>query len=141
MHKNNKKAKFVIKPTASDIKNHLVNWYGKDNKNSVKLVVQYIKRRKNPVSTISNLKISTEQNKIKLTWDNPTCKDFKGVYIVRNRFHKPKNHLDGDKIFAGRDTYTFDDFGSLNISKYYAIFTYDDIPNYSEPVIIKYEGK
>ena len=77
---------------------------------------------------------------MKLTWDNPTSDDFKGVYVVRNRFHKPKNHLDGDKIYAGTDNYTYDDFGSTNIDKYYAVFTYDNVPNYSEPTIIKYES-
>ncbi|MCK5294463.1 MAG: peptidase [Arcobacteraceae bacterium] len=140
VHKENKNAKFIIKATASDIKNHIVDWYAKDNKNSVKLVIKYIKRRKEPVFTVSDVKYSIENNKIKLRWENPTCDDFKGVYVVRNRFHKPKNHLDGDKIFAGRDSYTFDDFGSVSISKYYAIFTYDDMPNYSEPITIEYKG-
>ncbi len=140
IHKNAKNAKFIIKPTSSDIKNHIVNWYGKDNKNSVKLVVKYIKRRKEPVEQISNLKVSTNNNKVKLTWNNPIDDDFKGIYVVRNRFHPPKNHLDGDKIYAGSDNYTYDDFGSIQISKYYGIFTYDNVPNYSEPITTKYQG-
>ena len=67
--------------------------------------------------------------------------DFIGVYVVRNRFHTPSNHLDGDKIYAGSDNYTFDDFGNPKISKYYAVFTYDNVPNYSKSISIKYEGK
>ena len=30
---------------------------------------------------------------------------------------------------------TFDDFGAIVIPKYYAIFTYDNVPNYSEAII------
>lgn len=141
VHRNNKNAKFLIKATASDIKNHIVKWHGKDDKNSVKLVVNYIKRRKTPVQKVTNLKKVVESNQIKITWENPNCEDFRGTYIVRNRFHEPKNHLDGDKIYAGKDNYTYDDFGNINIGKYYAAFTYDNVPNYSEPVIIKYEGR
>ena len=139
VHKDNKNAKFVIKPTSSDIKNHTVDWHGQDSKNCVKLVVKYINRRKVAVEKISNFNLTKEKGQIKLTWDNPDCEDFKGVFVVRNRFHKPKNHLDGDKIYAGGDNYTYDDFGSTSIEKYYGIFTYDNVPNYSEPTIIKYE--
>ncbi len=141
VHKKSKKAKFLIKATAADIKNHIVDWYGKDNKNSVKLVVSYINRRKMPVKPVINLKQTIENNKVKLTWENPTCEDFTGAYVVRNRFHIPKNHLDGDKLYAGKDNYTYDDFGNINIGKYYAVFTYDDVPNYSEAVVIEYKGK
>ena len=86
-----------------------------------------------------NLKYFIKNGKINLTWDNPSCDDFKGVYVVRNRFHKPKNHLDGDKIYAGRDSYTYDDFGNVSIDKYYAVFTYDNVPNYSKGVSIFYK--
>ena len=139
VHKHNKNAKFIIKPTSSDIKNHIVDWHGTKSKNSVKLVVNYINRRKIAVEQVMNLKVSTQNNQVKLSWDNPVDNDFKGVFVVRNRFHPPKNHLDGDKIYAGRDNYTIDDFGNINISKYYGLFTYDNVPNYSEPMIIKYE--
>ena len=138
VHKYNKNAKFIIKPTSSDIKDHIVDWYGKDTKNSVKLVVKYINRRKVPVKQVSNLKLTQDNGKIKLNWDNPIDEAFKGVYVVRNRFHAPKNHLDGDKIYAGRDNYTHDDFGNSRISKYYAVFTYDNVPNYCEPTIIEH---
>lgn len=136
VHRENKIAKFLIRPTYSDIKNHIVDWYGKDSKNSVKLVVNYIRKRKEPVDCISNLQVGLENDKVKLTWKNPDCEDFVGVYVVRNRFHKPKNHLDGDKIYAGKDNYTYDDFGNKNIAKYYGVFTYDNVPNYSQPIII-----
>ncbi|MEA3354033.1 MAG: M14 family zinc carboxypeptidase [Campylobacterota bacterium] len=141
VHKNSKSATFLIKPTSSDIKDHIVNWHGINSKNSVKLFVNYIKKRKGPVSKVGELNISIDKNKVKLTWNNPEDNDFVGVYVVRNRFHPPKNHLDGDKIYAGRDSYTFDDFGNTNIDKYYGVFTYDDVPNYSEPTIVEYKSK
>jgi len=139
VHKVDKNAKFIIKPTSSDIKNHSVDWHCTNDKHSVKLIVNYINRRKEPIKQVTNLKLTKEKNQLKLTWTNPTCDDFKGAFVVRNRFHKPKNHLDGDKIYAGRDNYTYDDFGSLDIDKYYGVFTYDNVPNYSEPVIIEYK--
>jgi len=136
VHRDQKIAKFVIRPTYSDIKNHIVNWYGKDSNNSVQLVVNYIKRRKEPIASISDLSLSIENDKVKLNWTNPNTEDFRGVYVVRNRFHIPKNHLDGDKIYAGRDNYTYDDFGNKDIAKYYSVFAYDNVPNYSEPQFV-----
>jgi predicted deacylase len=141
IHKQNKKAIFVIKPTSTDIKNHIVNWHGQDSKNSVKLFVNYIKKRKLPTQQVSNVKTTVENAKVKLTWENPKCDEFVGTYVVRNRFHPPKNHLDGDKIYAGQDNYTYDDFGNSSIDKFYGLFTYDNVPNYSEPVVVEHKGK
>jgi hypothetical protein len=139
-HAKNQEAYFIIKPTASDIKNHTVDWYGKDSQNSVKLVIRYIQRRKEPTAPITNPTQIIDNGKIKLTWENPEDGESVGTYVVRNRFRPPTNPLDGDKIYAGRDNYTYDDFGSISIEKYYAIFSYDDVPNYSEPVIIHFQG-
>jgi predicted deacylase len=139
-HKESKNASFVIKPTSSDIKNHIVNWHSKSSNNNVKLYVKYINRIRESVEKITNLSLAIDKKLVKLTWQNPDDENFKGVYVVRNRFHKPKNHLDGDKIYAGRDNYTYDDFGNININKYYAVFTYDTVPNYSDPVVIEYKS-
>ncbi|HFU76580.1 MAG TPA: peptidase, partial [Arcobacter sp.] len=139
-HFKNEEAYFIIKPTTSDIKNHTVDWYGKDSKNSVKLVIRYIQRRKEATAPIKNPSYAIENGKIKLIWDNPKEKEYVGTYVVRNRFRPPTNPLDGDKIYAGPDNYTYDDFGSASIEKYYAIFSYDNVPNYSEPVIIHFQG-
>ena len=141
MHKDDKDVKFIIKPTSAVSKNHLVEWYGNDSDEySVKLVIKYINKRKFPLQSVSNLKVQVENSKVKLTWDNPKDKDFVGAYVVRNRFHKPKSPFDGTKLYAGRDNYTYDDFGNKNIDKYYAVFTYDDVPNFSEPAVIEYKG-
>jgi carboxypeptidase T len=139
VHKNKKFAHFVIKPTSAISKNHLVQWYS-DDENGIKLVINYINRRKYPVKCVEDAKVFWDNGKIKITWKNPKDDDLVGIYVVRNRFHIPKNPYDGDKIYAGRDEYTYDDFGSKNIDKYYAIFTYDNVPNYSEAIIIQYKA-
>jgi hypothetical protein len=46
--------------------------------------------------------------------------------------------MDGVKIYGGTATYTFDNFASFDKEKYYAVFAYDDVPNFSEPAVIKY---
>ena len=139
-HKLKNEAKFIIKATSSNITNHFVSWHNKDNKNTLKLVVKYINRNKQYSQQVSNVKTSIENNKVKLSWQNPLDNNFVGVYVVRNRFHIPSNPLDGEKIYAGNDNYTFDDFGNPKISKYYAIFAYDNVPNYSKSTIIKFKS-
>ena len=138
IHQNKKIARFIIKPTSADIKNHIVDWYGKDGDNTVKLIINYIKRRRKPIESISNLILSIDNNRVKLNWDNPITEDFIGVYVVRNRFHIPRNHLDGDKIYAGKDNYTYDNLGNIEIAKYYSVFAYDNVPNFSDPLSIEY---
>lgn len=109
---------------------------------SPKLIVEHIPRRRVAVEKVSNAKLIKENGKIKLTWDNPNDPAFKGVKVIKNAYRKPFSTHDGQKLYAGADNYTFDDFGGAkDIVKYYAIFTYDDVPNYSEPTIIEYNPK
>ena len=77
---------------------------------------------------------------IKLTWKNPKDEKLKGVFVVRNRFREPSSPYDGVKLYAGLDEYTYDNFGSLDVDKYYSVFTYNDVPIFSEPVTIEYIG-
>jgi len=48
------------------------------------------------------------------------------------------NPFDGVKLYAGKDNYTYDVYGSTKIDKYYAVFSYDDVPNYSAGTSIRY---
>ncbi len=134
---------FVLKPTSSirGIKNKSVSWEVKNQSLSPKLIVEHIPRRRVAVEKVSNAKLIKENGKIKLTWDNPNDPAFKGVKVIKNAYRKPFSTHDGQKLYAGADNYTFDDFGAKDIVKYYAIFTYDDVPNYSEPTIIEYNPK
>jgi hypothetical protein len=63
-------------------------------------------------------------------WQNEKYISSVGFFVVRNRFRIPKSPFDGDKIYSGKDNFTYDGFGSLDIAKYYAIFNYDNIPNH-----------
>ncbi len=135
MHSKNKKLEIVINPISTDnnTKNRIVKWGIKP-----KLVIEYIKRRKKPLSKVTNLNYKIEKGKIKLIWKNPKDSDFVGSYVVRNSFHPPKNFMDGVKIYGGKDEYTYDTFGSLDKEKFYSIFTYDNVPNYSEPEVLHF---
>lgn len=133
---------FILKPTSAKkaIKNKKVHWEVKNISLSPKLIVEHIPKRRYPLESVTNAKLSIENNKIKLTWDNPKSDNLVGVKVIKNPFRKPYCNQDGQKIFAGLDNYTYDDFGALDVDKYFAIFTYDDVPNYSKPTILKYES-
>jgi hypothetical protein len=133
-------AKFVIHPTSVLSRDHLINW-AHEGKKAAKLNVKYIKRRKYPLPSPVNLKTFIENKLIKITWDRVEEDDLVGYYVVRNRWHVPKNPFDGVKLYAGPDNYTFDNFGSLDVDKYFAVFTYDNVPNYSEASTIHYQSK
>jgi len=133
---------FVLKPTSSQklIKDKKVSWEIKNQNLSPKLIIEYIPKRRYPIEKVTNAKLTKENGKLKLTWDNPKNPDLKGVKVIKNAFRKPYSTHDGQKLYAGMDNYTFDDFGAKDIDKYYALFTYDEVPNYSEPVIIEYKA-
>ncbi len=132
-HKQKKKLEIIINATTSlsSVKGRIVRWSERP-----KLVIEYIQKRKFPLQKVENLHYTIENGAIKLTWKNPKDKDFVGAYVVRNSFHPPKNFLDGVKIYGGKDEYTFDRFGSLDRDKFYSVFTYDNVPNYSEPQVL-----
>lgn len=133
-------AAFVIRATSeSESSLKVIDWHEAGHKNEVKLVIKYIKRRKTPPLPVSNLKATNENGVVKLTWSNPEAEAFVGTYVVRNRFRPPSSPYDGVKLYAGADDFTYDSFGSSKISKYYAAFSYDDVPNYSEPEVIYFE--
>lgn len=134
---------FVLNPTSSKkaIKDKSVSWETQNKSLSPKLILEHIPKRRNPVAQVTNAKIIKDNGKIKITWDNPKENGFKGVKVIKNAYRKPYSTHDGQKLYAGVDNYTFDDFGAKDINKYYALFTYDDVPNYSEPIILEYKVK
>ncbi|CAA6803724.1 MAG: Carboxypeptidase A1 precursor (EC [uncultured Sulfurovum sp.] len=138
--RNNSEAKFIIRPTSMLSRDHIINWAYK-GKGAAKLKINYICRRKQPLPSPVNLQVFVENKLVKLTWDKITDEDLVGYYVVRNRWHTPKNPFDGVKIYGGTDNYTFDNFGSTHVDKYFAVFSYDNVPNYSQPSDIKYNAK
>jgi hypothetical protein len=139
MHESNKEAKFIIRPTSALSRKHLISWEN-HGKKSAKLMIKYIKRRKNAPKAPQNLVVSVEKNQVKIAWDKVADDALVGYFVVRNRWHVPKNPFDGVKLYAGVDNYTYDNFGSTKMDKYYAVFSYDDVPNYSVATVVKYKG-
>lgn len=133
----------ALKPTSSKkaIKNKKVFWEVKDSKLSAKLIIEYISKRRFALPQVTNAKFELENGKIRISWQNPKDEDFVGVKVIKNPFRKPLSSQDGQKLYAGKDNYTYDDFGALDKNKYLAIFTYDDVPNYSKPVILEYKAQ
>jgi hypothetical protein len=138
MHENNKEAKFIIRPTSVLSRQHLINW-ACSGKKSAKLMIKYIRRRRVAPQAPKNLSTKIDKKLVKITWDRVEDEGLVGYYVVRNRWHIPQNPFDGVKLYAGADNYTYDSFGSTKMDKYYAVFSYDDVPNYSEGAVIEYK--
>ncbi len=134
MHQDGKKLKLVIRATSSKgVKNRVVSW-----SSDVELVVKYIFKRRTPPERAKNLHITKDSGMIRLNWDKVNDESMTGYYVVRNSFHIPKHFTDGVKIYGGSDTYTYDNFASFDKEKYYAVFTYDDVPNFSKGATVEY---
>ena len=139
LHKNNEPYYFIIRATsASKERSALVNWHREGTPLEARLVIHYIERRKTALPPPSHLEACIEANTVKLSWKNPEHDDFVGAYVVRNRFHPPKSPHDGVKLYGGKDEYTLDNFGNANIAKYYSVFSYDNVPNFSQPACVFY---
>ena len=138
-HHQSETLHLIIRATStSQQKNGQVTWHTQDINKAPRLVIEYIERRKQSVDSCTNLNAKIENGVVKLTWNNPSHPDFVGSYVVRNSFHPPRSPFDGVKLYAGADEYTFDSFGNPNETKYYAVFSYDNVPNYSQPIILQY---
>ncbi len=139
--KSREKVCFRLRPTHGQaLKNtNWVEWHTKAKEKAPALILQYLKKRRQPVAKVTNLRISEENGQIKLSWDNPLHDDFRGVRVIRNVFREPRSPYDGDKLYGGADEYTYDTFGAKHVAKFYAVFTYDDVPNYSDATVIYYQ--
>lgn len=133
------KALFVISATSHKVlaKNQDATFMDEKRLRRPSLTINYIKKRRNPPSKVQNLKYSVESNVIKLEWDAPDDDGYNGVIVVKNPFRVPCSPYDGQKLYGGTDNYTYDNFGDTSINKYYAVFSYDDVPNFSQPVFIE----
>ncbi len=143
MLKKGKRVAFLLRPSSSQklVKNSIVKWHSSNPKFTPKLVIEYLKKRKSPLESVKELKYSVENGKVKLSWKNPNHKDFRGVFVIKNPFRRPISPYDGDKLYGGSDSYTYDSFGALDVKKYYAVFSYDDVPNFSKPATIEFKAK
>ncbi|PSU49195.1 peptidase [Photobacterium frigidiphilum] len=142
LHDSGKPINLIIRATsASRQQDAIVQWKTLSADETTvypQLVVEYIERRKQQMDSPDNVQASLEDGLVKLTWDNPDSEDWVGTYVVRNSFHPPRSPFDGVKLYAGKDGYTLDRFGNTNIPKYYSVFNYDNVPNYSVPATLKF---
>ena len=138
--RENKKLFFVILPTSEKnfSTSQMVEWTDAKNTNPPRLQIEYVKKRREAVDQVSDLKFIQDNGMLKLSWTNPDDEAFRGVIVVKNPFHVPCSPYDGQKLYGGKDTYTYDNFGALDESKYYAVFSYDDVPNFCEPASLFY---
>ena len=137
------KAVFVISASSQKSFCKSQNIYLSDSKRIQRpsLIVNYIKKRRNAPDRVSNLRDSLDNGVVKLEWDIPDDEAYKGAIVVKNPFRVPCTPYDGQKLYGGTDNYTYDNFGDNNIHKYYAVFSYDDVPNFSKPISIEVNNK
>jgi len=142
MSQKNKRVGFIISASShkSICKTQNVEWLDLKKMKKPLLVVDYIKKRKSKPKKIKDLKLKIENNFIKLKWSNPDDESFKGVIVVKNPFRVPCSPYDGQKLYGGKDNYTYDKFGDKHTHKYYAVFSYDDVPNFSDAVYLEFLG-
>jgi len=137
--KKHNKVMFIISASSQyeSSKNEGVNWLDTKRIRRPSLTLRYIKKRRNAPSRVENLRHTLENGVVRLDWDAPNDDGFAGVIVVKNPFKIPCSPYDGQKLYGGSDTYTYDNFGDSELHKYYAVFSYDEIPNFSEPEYIE----
>ncbi len=140
LYSENKPCYFIIRATAaSDAKDALIDWHSEGDEFEPQLILNYIERNKSRLPPPVDLNTNIDKGMVKLTWSNPESDDFKGSFVVRNRFRPPRSPFDGVKLYAGQDEYTYDNFGNANVPKYYSVFSYDEVPNFSLPTSLYYK--
>jgi len=137
--KVSKKAFFVITATSHKEQTSAenVSWLDSKRMKRPSLRLNYIKKRRFAPQKVENLRYKIENGVIKLEWDIPNDDGYKGAIVIKNPFRVPCSPYDGQKLYGGMDNYTYDNFGDVEIHKYYAVFSYDDVPNFSEAVYLE----
>ena len=133
------KAVFVISASSHKAfsKNQDVTFMDDKRVKRPSLIINYIKKRRNPPAKVEKLRYNIENNILKLEWDIPSDNGYSGAIVVKNPFRVPCSPYDGQKLYGGVDNYTYDNFGDSSVHKYYAVFSYDNVPNFSKPVSIE----
>ncbi|MEA2092267.1 MAG: M14 family metallopeptidase [Campylobacterota bacterium] len=139
----NSKAVFVISVSSHKpfSKNQDVRFMDAKRVKRASLIINYIKKRRNAPQKVENLRYSIENNIVKLEWDIPNDDGYRGAIVVKNPFRVPCSPYDGQKLYGGMDSYTYDNFGDSSVQKHYAVFSYDDVPNFSESISLELNSK
>lgn len=87
-----------------------------------------------PPPNVTALTSTSADERVTLNWSNPTTGDFLGVRIQRKIGSIPTNYLDGTTVYEG-SARGFTNAPLVNgLNYYYRLFSYDEIPNYSDGV-------
>jgi hypothetical protein len=86
-----------------------------------------------PPGPVTAFTINSSSGQNQLGWTNPTAPDFQAVTIRRSLSDYPDTPSAGIPVYTGSGT-AFNDTGLINgTTYYYAVFAYDEVPNYSAP--------
>ncbi len=88
-----------------------------------------------PPQNVSEFQTALKDSGVDLSWKNPTDIDFKGVVIRRSDVFFPTDSNQGILIYSGNQENFFDTGLQDGKTYYYAVFSYDEIPNYSSGAI------
>jgi hypothetical protein len=89
-----------------------------------------------PPANVSNFLAEPGDKQIKLSWQNPSDADFKGVRIVRSTDFYPENPQSGILVYDGPGENFLDEGLQNGVRYYYTAFTYDRAKNYSSGAIV-----
>jgi cysteine-rich repeat protein len=86
-------------------------------------------------ANVTGFTVTVGESRLTLEWTNPVDADFQGVKVLRKTSGFPINQNDGTVVYTGAGT-SHVDLGLTNgVSYYYAIFPYDDVPNYASGAV------
>jgi hypothetical protein len=89
-----------------------------------------------PPAPPENLSVLVGDGQVALSWKNPSALDFVRVVVVRKIGSPPTSLTDGTVVYEGSGE-QFVDTGLTNGKTYhYALFAYDEVPNYSVPALV-----
>ncbi len=83
-------------------------------------------------ASVSNFVAVPGDEEVSLSWSNPADSDFAGVIlVVRFDMSYPAGPYDGVVVYNGTGSSVVDKNVENGVTYYYAIFAYDEVPNYS----------
>ncbi len=88
-----------------------------------------------PPANVSNFTATPGDSIINLAWINPTDTDFQGVKVLRKTNAYPTGPTDGTVVYEGAGTNHADNTVTNGVTYYFAIYAFDDVPNYSSGAV------
>ena len=88
-----------------------------------------------PPQNVSGFKTINTDSGMQLSWENPGDLDFQGVIVRRSDVFFPIDKNQGILVYQGKDVGFLDTGLQEGKNYYYAVFSYDGVPNYSSGAI------